>query len=361
MTVQKSNLMLTSCCGFCSKTENLLRCSRCKVMFYCNGEHQAAHREAHKSACNMVAKRRTRLNAEEDALRSRPADPWSWLPSDIFRDCEGMFWGYLETREYMRARFALVEALKRIDTHISVQTQIDHLMDMLRLCRSDNMGVRDIIPSLLLRLNKDQECYDFVKWWQTTGQDSHYDWGNTKLPYLDIRNADPFEPIDIFCSRWLDLSQTVAVMLLKIKLLLDLKALQNSAVIGEKVPSEILDSIQRHIVQSPIISSNRKLMERCDHSDDIEVLECQIDDLFMAVQMANPFFWRRLVNPGRHLTARPAAYSKGSVEEMQLVLQYSYDAWIETPGAIDMIEEIIGDFDEGIEDSDLDDDELVCW
>jgi hypothetical protein len=40
----------------------------------------------------------------------------------------------------MRARFALVEALQKVRTHESVKAQLEHLQDMLRLCRGDNMG-----------------------------------------------------------------------------------------------------------------------------------------------------------------------------------------------------------------------------
>src|SRR5215471_18139118 len=137
--------VLTSCCGICNSTENLLRCSRCKVMRYCNRQHQVTHHPAHKSACNAVAKRRDILDAEEQTLRTHPGDMFT--PADVFTTSVGHFWGILDTRDYMRARFALVEALQKIKTHDSVQAQLDHLLDMLRLCRGDNMGVRDLVPA----------------------------------------------------------------------------------------------------------------------------------------------------------------------------------------------------------------------
>lgn len=76
----------------------------------------------------------------------------------------------------MRLRFGLVEALLAIKTIEAVQEAHSHIMDMLRLCRSDNMGVRDLVPALCMRLNRDQDCYDFIKWYGTTGQDMNYDW-----------------------------------------------------------------------------------------------------------------------------------------------------------------------------------------
>ena len=41
--------------------------------------------------------------------------------------------------------------------------------------------------------------------------------------------------------------------------------------------------------------------------------------------------------PGRHSFLHPQQSSRGTVEEMQLALGYSYEAWLETPGAIDVI------------------------
>ena len=63
----------------------------------------------------------------------------------------------------------------KIKNYAAVEAAHDHVMDILRLNHSDNMGVRDMVPSLKLRLGRDQECYDFCKWWATTGQEGDYD------------------------------------------------------------------------------------------------------------------------------------------------------------------------------------------
>ena len=127
----------------------------------------------------------------------------------------------------MRARFAFVDAMQKVNTRASVEAQKDNLFDMLRLCHSDNMGVRDIVPSLLLRLAQDQECYNFIKWWESVYQESNYDWGHMDLPYLDVKDADVFEPVDFLCNEFPTLNSIVAITLLKMELLLDLKDLQD--------------------------------------------------------------------------------------------------------------------------------------
>ena len=111
---------------------------------------------------------------ETDKLNALPGD--MFFAANPFENSDGHFWGITETRPYMQARFALVESLLAINTTEAVQEGHSNVMDMLRLCRSDDIGVRDLVPALFLRLKRDQECYDYVKWYNTSGQDSHYDW-----------------------------------------------------------------------------------------------------------------------------------------------------------------------------------------
>ena len=182
-------------CAYCNAsgaTTKLFLRQACKVLHYCNREHQVAHREAHKGECNDIKKSRQHLEREETRLRSLPSD---WMtPSNLFEEHAGHFWGILETRPYMRARYGLVETLLKVKTYAAVEAAHGHVTDILRLCRSDNMGVRDVLPALELRLGNDQQCYDFCKWWATTGQEGDYDWGNMDNPYLNVKDADVLEP-----------------------------------------------------------------------------------------------------------------------------------------------------------------------
>jgi hypothetical protein len=155
------SLSLTSCCPVCSSTEHLLRCQGCKVRVYCGREHQVSDRDAHKKACNSIKKAQHTLDLKEQELRAHPGD--FMTPPNLFEEGVGHFWGIHETRPYMRARYALIESLLKIKTSHAVQSALNHALDMLRLCRGDNIGVRDCIPAMFLRLGKDQACYDFIK------------------------------------------------------------------------------------------------------------------------------------------------------------------------------------------------------
>lgn len=251
----------------------------------------------------------------------------------------------------MRARFGYVDALKQIKTTSSVQLAFDEVWDMLRLCRSDNMGMRDLAPGLFLRLGKNQECYDFIKWHAQDHDD--YDWGDMSLPYLDIKDADILEPVTIFVRKWFDTCHAVAITLIKILLFLELKNIQDSEVVstknltsGKQIPREILDNVQNQLLSETIARNplSKDLMTNNDVLEEtINDLKMQIIQLYEAVSNANPHFWPALVEPGHHLTARMEAYSRGSVQEMQLFLQYSYDSWAETHGALAVIEQLEND------------------
>lgn len=307
-------------------------------MQYCSKEHQVSDRPSHKRVCNAAKKALQKYNEEEAALRALPADVF--YEADPFTNSVGHFWGIHATRDYMRWRYSFVEAIIKVNTYEAVRTALVHLMDMLRLCRGDNMGVRDVVPHLMLRLNEDQRCYDFVKWWATMGEESDYDWGDMDLPYLNIQGADVFEPNpENLITKYSSLSPAVATTLLKIKLIIDLTNMENSAVLVAKAPQEIVDHIQNFVPRSTIVSENAKIMGGTkEYREEImKKLNTQIEQLFKSVESNNKHFWKALLDPHSHLQKRPGGYTPGSLQEMQLVLGYSYASWKETSGALELV------------------------
>ena len=154
------------------------------------------------------------------------------------------------------------------------------------------------------------------------------------MPYLDLRGSDVFEQPDFLDSGSVDLPHIAAVLLLKIKILLDLSSLDQTALVGTKVPQEILDVIREQTVSTKIVLENKKLAESTDHKAVVTDLNKQIAALIKWTSKANKHFLPAIIEPRNYLTARPSAYSHGSAEQMYLALQYSYDSWSETPGAI---------------------------
>ncbi|EXU97050.1 MYND finger domain protein [Metarhizium robertsii] len=232
--VGKLNGLAPRSCELCHKKEGVARCSACLAVFYCGRECQVKDRDFHKTPCTLIKKNRLRYESEEKKLREMPSGPF--LPENVFEDHVGHFWGILETRPYIRARYALVDAMLisygtaggPVDV---VQMSLDHLLDMMRLCRSDNLGLRELIPALYIRLGKDQDAYDFMKWYATTGQKMDYNWGDMEEPFLDTKDADVLEaPVKSWKGRVLDLNHVVAVVLIKVRIMLDLQVIQNARI-----------------------------------------------------------------------------------------------------------------------------------
>ncbi|CAC9887891.1 unnamed protein product [Aureobasidium pullulans] len=104
--------------------------------------------------------------------------------------------------------------------------------------------------------------------------------------------------MDLFTRQFGGLSHAVVVVLIKIRLLVDLRALHR-------------------LLVSNIIAANKDAVKSQDLSPEIKK-HCLILDVI----------------------DRETTYdSRGDEREMQLYLVYSYDAWKETSGAIDVIRE----------------------
>ncbi|KAI0469813.1 hypothetical protein GGR56DRAFT_668408 [Xylariaceae sp. FL0804] len=319
-------------CAVCGSGSGLQHCVGCKVVRYCGVAHQKKHRPEHKDACNAIKASREKLATEEAALRSRPRN---WLPN-LFEDGVGHFYGILETRDYMRARCAAAHDLLCVDTVQAVEAALDHFMDMLRLCRSDNLGVRDIVPGLMLRLGREQECYDFLAWWALVPCD--YNWGDTDLPYMDVRNADPFAPIAMFHTGNLSLTQLVCLTLLKIRLRLDMER-YDPEYLDPGAPWPSSPDTTLHGPVGKLVRKKIQTIDKYDVSGIVDTLQGQWLELARMVHEQNPYFWDALFETTDQKPTLPASwYTHGSVEEAQMALYYSQAAWEESEDAMVLIE-----------------------
>ncbi|KAI8947763.1 hypothetical protein F4801DRAFT_559572 [Xylaria longipes] len=323
----------------------LLLCSGCKVVHYCSVDHQKKHRPKHKAACTFIIKSREKLEKEEATLRAHPGDIPP--PTNVSENGVGRFWVLTETRGYMKARFAAADALLQIDTIKAVEKALAHFQDMLRLCRSDDLGIRDIIPSLLLRLGREQECYDFLKWWAVI--DDEHDWGDVSPPYLDICGADAFEAVDAFASH-LGFSQLVILALLKLRLYLDIEVYDPQYMAFGSHWSSWPPTPAK--IMRPIGEIAQKKVRTITGSDVPEIsksLKDQYQALFGMVHKKIPHFWEALVDTSEDTPSLPSAYSHGSVEEAILGFYQCKKAWEESYDAIIMIESEIGNLTEAYE------------
>ncbi|KAJ5888353.1 hypothetical protein N7495_008394 [Penicillium taxi] len=301
-------------CQICREKAQLLTCGGCKVVFYCGTAHQTADRSNHKKACNAIKKSRGHLEREEAALRS--ADTFN--SGNVFNVGRGKFWGIFETRDYMRARHAAATNLLGIHTELAVQCALDHFIDMLHLSHNDNMGVRDIVPDLFLRLGQEQKCYDFIKWWAT-----HHDYD---LPH-DRRMANPFEGIDAVCNKDTNLSlgHLVSLTLLKLRMHLDVEQYNQS----DYEPGSM---IYRPI--GKLVLHKMKQLSAGEIYCLADLLDNQYRLLCRQVHNQNPQFWDLLIDESDEPLNMPQYYSVGSTEEAIMTVIQCKRAWEESEDTI---------------------------
>ncbi|PPQ74967.1 hypothetical protein CVT26_011685 [Gymnopilus dilepis] len=372
----KKGCLLPTCTPSPS-SRTLQRCSGCKAVAYCSQEHQLADWAAHKPFCDNLRKLQRALDREERKLL-RSTDMFRTSShADIFTNPRkvGHFWGLLETRDYMRARNQVFWALLRdCDALLGQKLAAQHGWDMLRLCTSDNLGVRNVLPGILVQIGEDQKAFDLCRYWvdyyfrPPSSSDEDEDEDEDAIPeeevverYLrpEFVNRDLFENIP---EEWLTsrygppVSHIVPITLLKIRAYVDLDVLTRH--FGEDVSVSALSSLDPAALQE--VSSQRPfgisgcILRRAASANSPSsarderslktlraILSTQLTPLLELIKKRNQWFLAALLctcAPGvadpegrtleRYLKARPDYYSPTSEEEAQLLVQYNWKSWV---------------------------------
>lgn len=320
----------------CIARENLMKCGGCHAIRYCGPAHQKADRPRHKSSCKLVKNAREELAREEAALRARPGD--EYLPENPFETARGSFWRWRPTRPYMEKRYILTAALLNIRTETAVETALEHSLEMLQLNRGDNQGIRSQVPGLYLRLGREQEAWDFIKFYATTAAASDYSWG-PEDPFLDLHDEDIFERPEPYAEKLFDLSFLACLTNLKLRLLLDVQTLETQS----KKPGNSNASYEkkmewvREYPMSSVLYKRRDIVERSSWSDLFLDLQSQAEKMFDLVQKRNKHYWQALKTPDRWAAAIPTMYTAGSEEEINLVFRQTWYMWAECQPVLEIV------------------------
>ncbi|EFY94478.1 zinc finger domain-containing protein [Metarhizium robertsii ARSEF 23] len=314
------NGLAARACDLCHRKDGILRCSACQAIYYCGRDCQTKDRDIHRTPCKAIKKARLRYEFEEKKLRDTTGD---WLRPDIFENHVGLFWAISETQPHMRARYELVDAMLLSYGTAGgpadvAQMALDHLLDMMRLCRCDNMRVRFIFDS------------------QGPGCLRLYE-----VPFLDIKGVDVLEaPAKGWTNTaFLDLSHAVAAVLIKMRVVLNLQEIQNARIaLRGAIPQEIIEIICGQFASSIIGSRHEILLTRPEETAQLaETIKSQIRKVYGAIETYNSHFWELMVkDPDAGVLQRPfGTYTQGSGEEALMVIRYSNASWYEMPGAVD--------------------------
>jgi tetratricopeptide (TPR) repeat protein len=108
----------------------------------------------------LLAEYSAKTAAESIALFEEGVRAGERALGDEFDELRGHFWGFLETRPYMRARLGLAMTLWNAGR---LEDAADHMNAMLELNPNDNQGVRHVYITLLLELGDTKRLEKLLK------------------------------------------------------------------------------------------------------------------------------------------------------------------------------------------------------
>lgn len=108
----------------------------------------------------LLAEESAKTPEEARALYEQGVAAGERALKDEFEELRGHFWGFLETRPYMRARLGLAQCLWEMG---ELEAAAEHMGAMLELNPNDNQGVRHLYMTLLLELEDRQRMEKLLK------------------------------------------------------------------------------------------------------------------------------------------------------------------------------------------------------
>ena len=342
------SVIMTKRCRGCHKdSDKLLRCSRCQVVYYCSRQCQTDDFLDHKKICKRIHRHKKDMETEAEALRS--FSEYNEPPTNLFITSAGQFWRILETRDYMRARLRLSNAIYTLASKVEPseaplwEAVIYHEQEMLRLSDGDNLGMRKRFPFLLLEVNRDDDATCFVYFWMKRDDtireqmlqvhlgSSEGDWLYPKEK--DARFLDIFHKNDNIDMKNCELSSLVALATIKMRLVMMEKS---HLVILKEFKSTTLGSMV-----DPVSSVIEGMLPGSDPR--LEGQRDQLDRLLDIIDRNNPTMLPSILNPDPLLCQeKPDSYSTGSPSEAYFVLLNADRVWCRIPGAMDFLEKRFG-------------------
>ena len=343
-------------CVVCKKKDDLLCCAGCQVIYYCSRDHQVADRPAHKTSCGEVRRARTKCEEEERLLREKP----SHIDGDqgpeganFFASAAGRFCEFDETVAYRCSKTRLVDALANEFTHTNknqdrygyvdaVNLTLRHVIEQLRLSSGTIWSARFRAPNLYLSLGRDQEAYDFVRWWAVEGTSWESNPSYPSTPFLTPRDEDVLEPLP---ETWVEMEGeqfhlALAGLLIKVRVLLDLQTIQSARrAFAGVLPKWAVDLICRKQVGA-MVASREDILQ--DNISDISVLiatiKGQIRQMYRSTGKYNPSFWDAFFQVAGYKAKYKIGTADSGVEFHAFrAIIWSRTAWHRTPGAVDVM------------------------
>eukprot|EP01084_Bolivina_argentea_P276557 471901_1 len=334
-------------CFNCDKTvNNLKKCSRCKLVYYCSQNCQKDAFQDHKEFCKKFNKLQKAVQKQAQKLTK----------NGYFKDENvGHFWQNIETRNYCYIRNSLashilIEARSK-EIKPMYESALDHYMELLRLCHGDNLSVRDEAIFILLRLNRIEDAYNFIKWWMTIDLNENYNWNQPPISkqgeWLYLQNEDIHEDLLQIIhqkrhQRVLNLNFLASLFLIKMQIIYRLHLIDRQIkCIRELLQSEFQLNDKNRIentISLYLAGGNEKYIDDMI-SEQLEYANKYLDKMMER----NEIFLKAVINPQPMIKhALPNGYMFGSPEEAYLVMRRCRKLFMGTDGTFYKITQRVG-------------------
>ncbi|KAF3936972.1 hypothetical protein ABW19_dt0208442 [Dactylella cylindrospora] len=240
----------------------------------------------------------------------------------------------------------LIEALLKAGTRESIEACLAFVTSLPRFFNQDSdfVGMKDLPPILMMRLGREQEAYALAK---LTG----FQYRNPPaqlayMPWLErIKKANLFETVDWAMGEQTPLAYIFVVMLVKVKLLDEIKNLNNlillEQVLGPRINSDIIDAIRDYIPTIRAFNERHEL-RRCANFTTLEAaLMEQMKRLFFHACRYDKNLWYDLIDPKFYRRATPKSPLEQTLWETKTSLRCCYQAWYESRGGIEIIRGLV--------------------
>ncbi|KAI1780914.1 hypothetical protein F4818DRAFT_451187 [Hypoxylon cercidicola] len=344
MSYTNLNLRTQSCevCGITKHSKNLVLCEGCQVVWYCSSEHQESHLITHERACEWIKDSRK-------ILENRDASLQQWSGISVFSELDVIVAEIAKDPDSwdglgVTGQFPFVDALTQISTIEAYETALFHCQRM-NLFEPRAYLYYILYLGVILRLGREQECYNFLKLWEVNYK------GHREDPFLvrkdadpfqmaasnDTKEADPFEMAASFIDTpedldlYPDFGQLVCFQLLNIRRLMDLQTLQvASESLPKYLPRELVDMTKARVV-GPSLSSRRDILECEDYSERIELMWESIKKCHRITRLYSESVWSEFLLYG------PTNSTAAMTLDIELARKFVRPLMEEIPIALDII------------------------
>lgn len=281
-------------------------CGLCGLISYCNANHMREHRVIHRTECRNLYRLQKELNNEWITAQSRP------IGSEI-----ELYLGLISSyRKYIH-RLMSIGSMKALNLAL---THAENLNETFPGFLDENFD--NEIPLLMILLGKDKDAYEFVTiarfntamhymnagFLRAAKTPAHID--RMALLYApEKEEQNPFieKSAPILHSIELDGAiegpvpayHLLALMLVKIRHMNDLKNLQNAQLLEILLNYDVVDIVKEFLPQTAIIRNSiylRRLVR--DHTELIKSIQDQIQQLFDTIQAKESDFFVKFLELG---------------------------------------------------------------